>query len=76
VVSDQDGKDPPPVVRTAPFGYARLRRTAYEEGDLDRWVQAFDDREWERCWVFFKHEEEGTGPELAARFEERVSAAG
>lgn len=76
VVSDQDDKDPPPVVGGAPFGYARLRRTAYDDTDLDRWITAFGEQGWERCWVFFKHEEEGTGPALAARFRERVEAGG
>lgn len=72
VVSDMDDKEEPLVVPTAPYGYARLRRTGYGDEDLAAWAERFDAAGWERCWVFFKHEEEGTGPALARRFEEIV----
>ena len=69
VVSDMDDGDEPPVVPTAAYGYARLRRTRYDDDELESWARRFEETGWERCWVFFKHEEEGTGPELAGRFE-------
>ncbi|HUF89850.1 MAG TPA: DUF72 domain-containing protein [Gemmatimonadota bacterium] len=73
VVSDT-GKGEPPVVRTAPFGYARLRRVEYDESDLEAWAEAFAEPRWDDLFAFFKHEEAGTGPKLAARFREIVAA--
>jgi uncharacterized protein YecE (DUF72 family) len=69
VVSDT-GKGEPPVVRTAPFGYARLRREDYGEADLAAWAKALAEPGWEDLFAFFKHEEAGSGPRLAARFRE------
>jgi uncharacterized protein YecE (DUF72 family) len=67
VVSDT-GKGDPPVVRTAPFGYARLRREAYAEADLAAWAERLAEPGWDDLFAFFKHEDAGTGPRLAARF--------
>ena len=74
VVSDTGEGDEPPVVRTAPFGYARLRRIAYEEDELATWRDRFRDAGWDDLWVFFKHEDEATGPRLARRFLDLVTA--
>ena len=73
VVSDT-GKGDPPVVRTAPFGYARLRREEYGEEDLVAWARRLAEPAWDDLFVFFKHEEAATGPRLAARFREIVEA--
>ena len=73
VVSDT-GKGDPPVVRTAPFGYARLRRVEYAETDLRDWAKRLAEPGWDDLFAFFKHEDEGTGPRLAARFRELVEA--
>ena len=59
-----------PIVRTASWGYLRLRRPDYQDGDLARWVERVALAGWERAYVFFKHEDEGAGPRLAARFRE------
>ena len=72
VASDMDEKPEPPVVATAPFGYARLRRVDYDEEDLSRWADRFAERGWDDVYVFFKHEDAATGPRLAARFVELV----
>jgi len=56
-----------PLVPTAPWGYLRLRRQDYAEGDLARWADRIRAQPWQRAWVFFKHEDEGAGPALAAR---------
>ncbi|MDX1660998.1 MAG: DUF72 domain-containing protein [Gemmatimonadota bacterium] len=72
VASDMDDKPEPPVVATAPFGYARLRRVDYDEEDLARWADRFTERGWDDVYVFFKHEDAATGPRLAARFVELV----
>jgi hypothetical protein len=31
---------------------------------------------WERAFVFFKHEDDGAGPEMAGRFAETAGRAG
>jgi uncharacterized protein YecE (DUF72 family) len=69
VVADtgEEDKDPP-LVRTAEWGYARLRRVEYPGDLLGEWADRLLALGWESLWVFFKHEDEGTGPRLAARF--------
>jgi uncharacterized protein YecE (DUF72 family) len=74
VVSDMDDKPEPPVVKTAPFGYARLRRVEYDDTGLHAWVERFEVAGWDEAFVFFKHEEAGTGPRYAARFRELAAA--
>ncbi len=75
VVSDMAEKDEPPVVATAPFGYARLRRVEYDDDALARWAARFAEAGWDEAYVFFKHEDEATGPRLAARFREIAGGA-
>lgn len=72
-IADTDDGDAV-VVRTADWGYLRLRRTAYEPGDLRRWAKTIHSQEWERAYVFFKHEDEGAGPRLAKAFLDEVEA--
>ena len=74
VVSDTDEKPLTEIVSTAKWGYLRLRRTAYEENDLGQWLQRVREQKWKDAFVFFKHEDEGTGPKLAARFLELAKA--
>jgi uncharacterized protein YecE (DUF72 family) len=57
-----------PIVSTAGFGYVRLRRENYTDKDLRRWIQQLKSQPWSECFVFFKHEDTGTGPKFAARF--------
>lgn len=75
VVSDTDEKPLTEIVGTAKWGYLRLRRTAYEENDLGQWLQRVREQKWKDAFVFFKHEDEGTGPKLAARFLELAKAS-
>ena len=49
-------------------GHLRLRRVNYSEADLKEWVNSVRAQKWKRTFVFFKHEDEGTGPQLAAQF--------
>lgn len=73
VVADSGNEELPPVtVRTAPYGYARLRREDYQDDDLARWARILTDPGWDDLYVFFKHEEAGTGPRWARRFAEIV----
>lgn len=66
LVDEDDGEMPAEV--TAPFGYLRLRRAGYTDLALSAHAAFVMSRGWERVHVFFKHEDEGTGPALAARF--------
>jgi len=66
----EDSTEDEPIVSTAPWGYLRLRRPDYSDADLGRWAEQVAATGWERAFVFFKHEDEGAGPRLAARFTE------
>ena len=63
-----------PLVATAPFGYLRLRRPGYDEGDLARWVEWIRAQPFTDAFVFFKHEDEARGPEYALAMAARVAA--
>lgn len=70
----EDADDDEPVVRTADWGYLRLRRPDYADEDLARWAARVRAEGWGRVMVFFKHEDEGAGPRMAARFRELFDA--
>jgi uncharacterized protein YecE (DUF72 family) len=59
-----------PAIATADFGYLRLRAVEYSDDDLQRWIATIDrvGSGWSEAYVFFKHEDSGTGPALARRF--------
>ena len=59
---------PVPFVSTADWGYLRLRQVEYDDDTLRLWAGRLADSSWERTFAFFKHEDEGAGPRLAARF--------
>ena len=69
-IADTGDKGDPPFVATAGWGYLRLRRENYDEGDLARWSALVRALPWSTAFVFFKHEDEAIGPKLAARFSE------
>ena len=56
-----------PFVRTATFGYLRLRREDYTSQDVQKWTEKLkgNDGNWSDVFVYFKHEESGMGPKLA-----------
>jgi len=67
----EDGEKDPlvvPFVATADWGYLRLRRAGYAAADLERWAKQVTGQAWSDAFVFFKHEEAGAGPKLAAEF--------
>jgi uncharacterized protein YecE (DUF72 family) len=59
-----------PFVSTAGWGYLRLRREDYDDAALERWAARLREAAWSSAFVFFKHEDAGAGPRLAARFRE------
>ena len=56
------------IVNTADWGYVRLRRVNYSEQELKKWISRIKAQKWKNTFVFFKHEDEATGPKLAAQF--------
>lgn len=68
-ISESDRRDTPLEV-TADFGYLRLRKPDYDEATLESWAERLRDAgaKWTDVFVYFKHESEGKGPQLAARF--------
>ncbi|HEU4766381.1 MAG TPA: DUF72 domain-containing protein [Pyrinomonadaceae bacterium] len=67
-VSDTDDLPVNRIDKTADWGYMRLRRVSYSTADLREWISRMKDQDWETTFVFFKHEDEGTGPRLASEF--------
>ena len=68
LVTADTGEGEAPVVETATFGYARLRRPGYGEAELAEWAAALARPAWSDVFVFFKHEDEGAGPRMAEGF--------
>ena len=69
-VADTGEEGDPPFVSTADWSYMRLRRVEYTADDLQSWADRIRGQTWGEAFVFFKHEEAGTGPKLAAKFME------
>jgi uncharacterized protein YecE (DUF72 family) len=67
-IADSDDDLEVPLLRTATWGYLRLRREGYTTAGLRKWMRAVESQSWERAFVFFKHEDEATGPRLAEQF--------
>lgn len=68
LVTSDSGDGTADIVRTASFGYLRLRRPGYSDAELIDWWDRIDGQGWNEAYVFFKHEEAGAGPALARRF--------
>jgi uncharacterized protein YecE (DUF72 family) len=57
-----------PFVSTADWGYLRLRRPDYGDAELKSWIARIRQPSWQDGYIFFKHEDEGKGPQMARRF--------
>jgi uncharacterized protein YecE (DUF72 family) len=75
IADNDDGATP--VVATADWGYLRLRASGYDDDDLRAWLATMHriGPRWRDAFVFFKHEDEGTGPALAARLAKLAESA-
>ncbi len=67
VVDEEDAPPEQPLPHTANWTYLRLRAPGYAEASLERWRDACAD--FDRAFVFFKHEDEGIGPRLAEQMQ-------
>jgi uncharacterized protein YecE (DUF72 family) len=57
-----------PVEMTADYAYLRLRDEGYQQADIERWADTIQKLPGIReTFVYFKHEEQGLGPEFAQR---------
>ena len=75
--TDLDESDPPDLRLTGQSIYLRLRRTAYSDSDLADWAERlapFLDAGTD-CFVFFRHDADGTSALHALNLMERLSAA-
>ena len=62
-----------PVRTTADYSYFRLRDEGYTRADIERWADTIAERAGPGdVFVYFKHEEEGKGPELARLLADRL----
>ena len=67
-VSDTDDLPTTHIDKTADWGYLRLRRVEYSPENLAEWLERIRAQNWQETFLFFKHEDAGTGPKLAAEF--------
>jgi uncharacterized protein YecE (DUF72 family) len=65
---DDEGPACERVVRTTHWGFVRLRDERYTDARLKKWIKKLNVQDWDEAYVFFKHEDVGAGPKLAARF--------
>ena len=75
-VADADDGPEVPFVATAEWGYLRLRRAEYDDDALKVWADRLRAQNWRDAYVFFKHEDAGTGPHFAARLLELLAGTG
>ncbi len=67
IAEAEDGVEVP-FASTADWGYLRLRRPDYGDAELKAWLERIRQPGWRDAFIFFKHEDEGKGPEMAKRF--------
>lgn len=64
-----------PTVATADYGYFRLRDEGYTPADLTKWAAIVRQLQagWTDTFIYFKHEEQGIGPDFAKQMIELLS---
>ena len=55
-VSEREDNAPPPMVRTADWGYIRLRLESYSDDELQQWADGLAATEWREIYCYFMHE--------------------
>ncbi len=56
VLSEREDNAPPPLVKTAPWGYVRLRLEEYTDRDLEAWAERLAGTGWKDVYAYFMHE--------------------
>ena len=67
-IADTEDEQTPRVATASAWGYLRLRRAEYSADDVRDWAAWTRGQAWDDAFVFFKHEDAGTGPRLAKEF--------
>ena len=67
-IAEAEGDLVTPLISTADWGYLRLRMPEYSDAEFATWLQRIRQQPWQEVYVFFKHEDEGKGPQFARRF--------
>ena len=67
-VADTEEGQTPRIATARDWGYLRLRRVEYSAADVVEWASWTRSQAWKDAYVFFKHEDAGTGPRLAREF--------
>jgi uncharacterized protein YecE (DUF72 family) len=63
-----------PLETTADYAYFRLRDEGYQQADIERWASTIRALQGvQDVFVYFKHEEQGLGPDFARRFIEALA---
>jgi uncharacterized protein YecE (DUF72 family) len=62
-----------PIEATADYAYFRLRDEGYQQDDIEEWAKRINGLPPKDAFVYFKHEEQGLGPEFARRLMEAVN---
>ena len=69
-VADTDESPAAEIPATASWGYLRLRRADYSDGELAQWAKRILSQKWKSAFVFIKHEDGGKGAQMALRLAE------
>jgi uncharacterized protein YecE (DUF72 family) len=64
------------LIGTTNWGYLRLREVEYSHDQLSEWACKIAAQNWNEVYLFFKHEDTGTGPQLACQFIELAKKHG
>lgn len=72
-LADTDENPVTELIGTTSWGYLRLRSEGYTDEQLTQWIERIRSQGWNEAYVFFKHEDTGTAPKLAARFLELLN---
>jgi uncharacterized protein YecE (DUF72 family) len=67
-IADTEDEQTPKIATVDDWGYLRLRRVLYSDVEVKEWAQWTQQQTWHDAYVFFKHEDAGTGPRLAREF--------
>ena len=72
-VTDTDEGDTP-FVATSHCGYVRLRRTHYDDRELEAWAAQIVAKKLPKTYVYFMHEDEALGTRFARRLNDAWAA--
>lgn len=74
-IADTGERSTPPIA-TADYGYFRLRDEGYQQADIEEWAKRIAEQAagWRETFIYFKHEDEGKGPDFAARLMAALAA--